>query len=112
MEVVAVKGSKHENHDRNYALFSDLMETHEGEENLFDAISDWSTGLIDENKMYYKVVFPAKDDNLTYYLIIYVTRCQEVCALRCCCCRCQVPLTTCITSFHSYVGISVVQDIY
>ncbi|KAL3795130.1 hypothetical protein HJC23_007358 [Cyclotella cryptica] len=77
VEVVAIRGSKHENHDRGFALFSDLMMNHEGEDNLYEAISDWASGIIAERQIYFKIVSPAVDDDLTYYLIIHVVRCHE-----------------------------------
>lgn len=74
---MTIKGSKHENQSRAYALFSDLMETDEGENNLYEAISSWATGAIVERTTYFKVL-PLEKDDLSYYLVLHVTRCQAV----------------------------------
>lgn len=76
IEVVTRKGSKHDNQIRAYALFSDL-ETDEGEDNLYDAISSWATGTIVERKTYFKVL-PIQNYDLYHYLVIHVIRCKEV----------------------------------
>jgi hypothetical protein len=73
VEVVTIKGSK----DDNRALFSDLMETDEGEDNLWLALTGWVTGTIIDRTAYYKVL-PHKTDDLTYYLVIHVVRCRDV----------------------------------
>jgi hypothetical protein len=53
------------------------MENDEGEDNLYDAILSWASCVIVERTTYVKVL-PARNDDLTYYLIIHVLRCSAV----------------------------------
>lgn len=76
-EVIAIQCSQN-NQNRDYALFSDVMQTDEGEDNLYEAISSWATGMIENRTTYFKTL-PPKTDDITYYLVIHVKRCHEVC---------------------------------
>ena len=78
IEIVTIKGSKYENQNRAYALFSDLMESDEGEDNLYEAISSWADSTIEEKATYVKVL-PLNKNDLTYYAIIQINRHNEVC---------------------------------
>lgn len=48
---------------------------------MYEAISDWASGVIAERQIFFKIVCPAGDDDLTYYLILHIVRCHEVCSL-------------------------------
>jgi hypothetical protein len=75
IEVVTLQGSKQQN--QSHALFGDLMDNDEGEDNLFDAILSWASSVIVERTTYVKIL-PVKNDDLTYYLVIRVLRCSVV----------------------------------
>ena len=69
LEAVIAGGSPFENRE---SLFGDIMEPNNGEDEMFSALSSWSTGIISDRKIYLKEVFPAQDDDLAYYCIVRV----------------------------------------
>jgi hypothetical protein len=58
--------------------FGDVMDLNHGEDELYSALATWSTGFITERETYFKVVNPAKDDDLAYYCIIRVNQSSKV----------------------------------
>jgi hypothetical protein len=57
-EIVTIGPSCHE---KNANIFADA-EQNKGEDEMFSAISMWSTGVISDRESYFKIITPAQDD--------------------------------------------------
>lgn len=62
----------------NMSIFGDVMDLNHGEDELYSALATWSTGIITERYTYFKVLNPAKDDDLAYYCIVRVNQSSKV----------------------------------
>ena len=60
------------------SIFGDVMDLNHGEDELYFALATWSTGFITERETYFRVICPAKDDDLAYYCIVRVNQSSKV----------------------------------
>ena len=65
-------------YEKTESIFSDVMEQSKGEDQMYSSLSTWSTGIISDRKMYFKVIIPCQDDDLAYYCIMRVVQSPSV----------------------------------
>ncbi|KAL7542994.1 hypothetical protein ACHAXR_012278 [Thalassiosira sp. AJA248-18] len=70
VEIVTIGANFYE---KSESLFSDL-EQNVGEDEMYQVLSSWSTGVISDRSIYLKEIIPAKDDDLAYYCIMRVVQ--------------------------------------
>lgn len=60
-------------YEKSASIFSDT-EQNIGEEAMYSVLEKWSTGIISDRLLYFKVIAPAQEDDLAYYCIIRVAQ--------------------------------------
>jgi len=60
-------------YEKSASIFSDT-EQNNGEEAMYSVLEKWSTGIISDRLLYFKVIAPAQEDDLAYYCIIRVAQ--------------------------------------
>lgn len=64
-------------HEKSESIFSHL-EQNAAEDEMYLTMARWSTGVIRDREMYFKVIVAAQDDDLAYYCIVRVSQSHAV----------------------------------
>lgn len=75
---IVMLGPGYYERNASISILGDVIEQNHGEDELYSALATWSTGFISERETYFKVISPAKDDDLAYYCIVRVNQSSKV----------------------------------